>query len=118
MRRFSLFPALAFALVGAGPGLAQSRAERADLECIMVSFYMASDEDPGTQEAGLIGSFYFLGKLQAANPRRDLEAELTREMARVKPGDFAAIGERCLGELEARGKALEIMGANMEAKER
>jgi hypothetical protein len=86
-----------------------------DIHCLTVASILASNADPKIQNAGVMASLYFLGKLDGRTPTLDLESRLKDELLKYNPQDLQADATRCGGELAVRGKAISDIGARLKA---
>ena len=106
--------AAAIALAGAAlPAAAQDDAAGKDLRCMIITMSLMSSNDPTQQQQGLMGTLYYVGRLDGRTPDLDLEARLRGEVAQLTPQVMAAEAQRCSAQLIARGKALQDIGAHL-----
>jgi hypothetical protein len=86
-----------------------------DIRCLAVAATLASNADPKIQNAGVMASLYYLGKVDGRTPNLDLENRLKQELLQLQPQDLQADAVRCGAELARRGKAVSDIGARLKA---
>ena len=105
-----LFMAAAVAAAGDQAGF--------DMRC-MVATQMAHQQVEGELKAAtMLSVMFFFGRVDASMPPAELERALDAETAALKGQPLGALLQQCGRFMEGRGKALEAIGARLEAKER
>ena len=84
-----------------------------DLRCMAVMAKINQLPDPRHQLESLIGGYYYLGRLNAANPGIDLAQSTAAAYAKMSPSEFLAETTRCETEMQAQGHAISSIGAAM-----
>ncbi|HKD46984.1 MAG TPA: hypothetical protein VKB67_04820 [Rhizomicrobium sp.] len=108
-------PAVTCALLATNSGAAAD-ATTNDVHCYIVYMQMGSSKEPGVQSAGIMGTLYFMGKLDGRNPDLDLENAILTEIPKLRGGVFNDEAARCQSELQARGQAETAMGKDMQQR--
>lgn len=95
-------------------GASYTAPDLADARCTAAYAILASSTDPKVQQAGILGTAYFVGKLYGRSPGIDVEAILRVVGMDVKRAqqDYLA---RCGTELQAMGTTLIKAGNALEA---
>jgi len=84
-----------------------------DVRCLIVYMQISSSTDPKLQTAGLIGTMYWLGRLDGRAPDMDLESQIISELKTMVGERFRAEARRCGEILVVKGKATVDMGHDM-----
>ena len=84
--------------------------ERGDARCLAAFGLLANEPKPELQRASQMGALFFYGKLLGRNPRIDLRAAMM-EAATVAGPQVKAELQRCGGELQRSGEAMQAVGA-------
>ena len=100
--------------LAAAPALAENLTQN-DVRCAIIAFNMAGSDNPNFRTQGVMGSLYYLGKLDGRTPGLDLEARVRAEVTKMTPEQSKIEGQRCAAELGQRSKALQEMGARLAA---
>jgi hypothetical protein len=87
-----------------------------DVHCLMVYMQMGAVPDPRMQTGGLIGTLYFMGKLDGRAPDLDVESLILAELPKMKDESFRIEAQRCAKELQARGDKETAMGQDLTAR--
>ena len=103
-----------FCLVAAAP--APDPETRADLRCFIAISALTGSEDAATQQAGMIGSRYFLGRIDGRSPGLDLENAIAAEAADMDEAQQKALLESCGAQLAKRGSEVVAAGERLEAR--
>lgn len=112
----SVVPALlAVSLLGAGPAAADTKSTAAasiagDVHCVVIGLILFRSTDTTAQTAGLIMTYYYLGRLDGRTPKPDLEHLISVEAKKMTPADMQADQARCGTELDAKSRALQLIG--------
>jgi hypothetical protein len=107
-----LMLAVAAALIAATPAFADPTSD--DVHCFILAIRMAGSDNGNVKLSGTMGSFYWLGKLNARSPGLNLEQNVMAEFPKMT-GDFLkAEASRCGAELLAEGEAEANMGQNLQ----
>lgn len=112
-----LFLAAAFlcgALLAASSAAADPDTD--DVHCFIVAIKMADSDQPALQTSGLMGQFYWMGKLDGRSPGTDMETAVMAELPKMLGDLFQRESARCTMELRARGKAEVEMGRDMQQR--
>jgi hypothetical protein len=122
MRSIAIFAVLMSAAIASASSSQAQNADPADaqnladLHCVIVSFNMLANQNSTAQVAGMISAMYWLGRLDGRSPDYDLESRIVEEIAKLKSEDLQAEAQRCGAHLQARGKVLTEMGADLRKK--
>ena len=98
------------------PASAVADATTDDLHCYIVSTELIASKDSLRQTAGLMGAFYFSGKLDGRTPELDLENRVMAELPKLTGDTLRAEQMRCGAELKTRGQAAAAMGKDMQQR--
>jgi hypothetical protein len=105
---------LAGLLLGAGPAYADTKSPAAtaagDVHCVVIGLLLVRSTDTSAQTAGLIMTYYYLGRLDGRTPKPDLEHLISVESKKMTPADVQADQTRCGSELDAKSRALQQIG--------
>jgi hypothetical protein len=87
----------------------------ADARCVAAYAIQASSTDANTQQSGMFGTIYFVGKLKGRSPNLDIEAILRVVGMEVKRAqqDYLA---RCGVEMQVMGATLIKAGNTLQAE--
>jgi hypothetical protein len=86
------------------------------VHCFIVAIKMADSNQPALQTSGLMGQFYWMGKLDGRSPGTDMETAVMAELPKMLGDLFQREYARCDQELRARGKAEVEMGRDMQRR--
>jgi len=119
-------PLLAVLLIGALTGIHASAADaeppppgaaatqvNGDARCLVVAMVMSRSPEPKTQQAALLASYYYFGRLDGLSTRIDLEALLATAAGQMTLEQVWAEAPRCSAELAARGRYLAAIGQHL-----
>jgi hypothetical protein len=81
-----------------------------DTRCLLVGILLAAKDDPTVSSAGLMASFYYLGRLDGHAPNADLAKSVLDQIAKLKPEDYDALAKSCGAILKERGQAMTAAG--------
>jgi hypothetical protein len=117
----SVFAAILVGLLAAAPTPDAAAAPVAvdtasDVRCLIVTFKATSSENPAAKTAGLIGSMYFLGRLDGRTPNADLESQIIAQIKTMTSADYKAEAVRCGEILVVKGKTTTDMGHDLMKK--
>jgi hypothetical protein len=107
----TLFMAALGALTMASPALADPNID--DVHCFLVAIKMADSNQPALQTRGLMGQFYWMGKLDGRTPGIDTETAVMAELPKMLGELFEREYARCDKELRTRGNAELEMGQDL-----
>lgn len=97
------------AAFGIGPAAAaQDEAISSDARCIAA--FGALIQIPAYKDAAGAGLLYFLGRLDARDPKLDLVAAVRHETERMDRTEYMTEAQRCGALLKQRGEALKAAG--------
>lgn len=85
-----------------------------DIECLVFTYMVASSSNQSEANAGALGAFYFLGKIDGTSPGADLDGPVAASFTGLKQGDLDALGKRCFAELQSRSAKVTAMGAQLQ----
>lgn len=102
--------AIAFsaAFAAAIPVAAQSD-DATDLRCFVVASVLMNSSDRNQRAAGIIGSLYFMGRLDGRSPGLDWDKRLTAEMAALSGSDLSSVSATCGAIMAAQGRRMGEM---------
>ena len=115
LRSFRVYLFAVYALLGTSVS-AMADANLDDVRCLMVYMQMGATDDPRMQTGGLIGTLYFMGKLDGRAPDLDVESLILAELPKMKEESFRIEAQRCAKELQARGDKETAMGQDLTAR--
>jgi len=109
---------LAAAMMGAsvmgasimGAGAARADENSDDVRCLIIFMQMSNAQAPAAQTGGLIGSFYYMGKLDARSRDLDLEKMILAEVSNMSENSFKQDAARCGNDMTKRGQAAADLG--------
>jgi hypothetical protein len=105
--------AVSSALTAVVPATAQSD-DATDLRCFAVASVLMNSSDRNQRAAGLIGSLYFMGRLDGRSPTLDWNKRLTAEMAAMSGSDLTAASAACGAIMAAQGRRMGEMGKEVQ----
>jgi hypothetical protein len=105
--------AVSSALVAAIPAAAQSD-DATDLRCFVVASVLMNSSDRNQRAAGVIGSLYFMGRLDGRSPSLDWNKRLTAEMAAMSGSDISTVSAACGAIMAAQGRRMGEMGKEVQ----
>ena len=100
-------------LAEAGPAIDDTAS---DVRCLIAYMQISSSSDPKLQTAGMIGTMYWLGRLDGRAPGINLESQIISEMKTMVGDRFRAEARRCGEILVAKGKVTTDMGRDLVKK--
>ena len=112
MKKIILGVALA-AMMG---GTARADAVTDDVHCLLIFMQMSNVQAQAAQTGGLIGSFYYMGKLDGRAAGLDLESLIMAEIPKMTEAGFQADAKRCGEEMTRRGNAASDMGKDLQIR--
>jgi hypothetical protein len=95
-------------MIGMGAAHADENSE--DVRCLIIFMQMSNAQVPAAQTGGLIGSFYYMGKLDARSRDLDLEKMILTEVANMSENSFKQDAARCGSDMTKRGQAAADLG--------
>jgi hypothetical protein len=107
MKRLILGAALALAMTA---GAARADETTDDVHCLVVFMQMSNAKEQAARTGGLIGSFYYLGKLDQRSRGLDLESLIVTEVAKSTEASFKADAARCGADMTKRGQDAADLG--------
>ena len=108
MKKLILGLGMAAAMMSCGTARADEISE--DVRCLVIFMQMSNAQVPAAQTGGLIGSFYYMGKLDARSRDLDLEKLILTEVANMSENSFKADATRCGNDMTKRGQAAADLG--------
>ncbi|MDZ4373930.1 MAG: hypothetical protein U1C74_21250 [Phenylobacterium sp.] len=111
-----ILAALAVLSAPAGPALAQSAGDTADVRCLMVLQVVGND--PKQAEQAARGVYFYLGRLTARGPATRIEGLVRAEAARLPAQQAQAELKRCGAELNARTQEYQAVNKRLAASAR
>lgn len=88
-----------------------------DVHCFIVYMQMGANvQEPNLRMAMVMGSTYFMGKIDGRMPKLDLENAVLAESPKLAGDTYRTEVERCGQELQARGEAERAMGNDLQQK--
>jgi hypothetical protein len=109
MKKLILGSAMAAAMM-MGSGAAHADQTSDDVRCLVIFMQMSNAQAPAAQTGGLIGSFYYMGKLDARSRDLDLEKLILTEVANMSENSFKQDAARCGNDMTKRGQAAADLG--------
>jgi hypothetical protein len=100
--------AVSSALAAAVPAAAQND-DATDLRCFVVASVLMNSTDRSQRAAGVIGSLYFMGRLDGRSPTLDWNKRLTAEMAALSGSDLSSVSASCGAIMAAQGRRMGEM---------
>ena len=91
-------------------GAAQADETSDDVRCLVIFMQMSNAQAQAAQTGGLIGSFYYMGKLDARSRDLDLEKLILTEVANMSENSFKQDAARCGNDMTKRGQAAADLG--------
>jgi hypothetical protein len=88
----------------------------ADTSCFVATLTMLESPDPAVSAAGQVALMYWLGKIDGADPTLDLEVRIAEIAPTMTREIVARELIRCGGEMMARGREVQEMGARLAAR--
>ena len=93
-----------------GSGAARADETSEDVRCLIIFMQMSNAQAQAAQTGGLIGSFYYMGKLDARSRDLDLEKLILTEVANMSENSFKQDAARCGNDMTKRGQAAADLG--------
>lgn len=106
MKRLLLGVLVALAMTGG----ARADETSDDVRCLIVFMRMSNAQEQPARTGGLIGSFYYLGKLDQRSRGLDLEKLIEGETAKMTEASFKADAARCGRDMTRRGQDAADLG--------
>jgi hypothetical protein len=103
--KYLLSAACVAALMTATTARADDEAIANDARCIAV--FAAMVQMPQYKDAAGAGLLYYLGRLDARDPKLDLVAAVKHEAARMDRTEYMVVAQRCGSTLKQRNDALK-----------
>jgi len=91
-------------------GAARADENSDDVRCLIIFMQMSNAQAPAAQTGGLIGSFYYMGKLDARSRDLDLEKLILTEVSNMSENSFKQDAARCGSDMTKRGQAAADLG--------
>lgn len=113
MRRILALTLMPFTLAAAPPLDAETTK---DVRCLLAVSSLVGSDNQAAQMSALIGSQYFLGRIDGRSPNLDLEAALTAEAPKLNQTEMKFLFQSCGEMLKQRGLALKAIGEHMQVK--
>jgi len=85
----------------------------ADARCVAVGIRAAETPDSRQKSTGLLMALYFIGRLDGRDPKLDLEALLSEQLAKMTAADFETEGTRCGNYLGSKGAEITRVGQDL-----
>jgi hypothetical protein len=101
---------VAFAAMAMGTAPAHADANSEDVRCLIIFMQMSNASAQAAQTGGLIGSFYYMGKLDGRSLGMDLEKLILTEVSQMSEVSFQADAKRCGDDMTKRGQAAADLG--------
>jgi hypothetical protein len=106
--------AAAIALAAGGAAQAEPDATRSDVRCLLAFSTML--KNPAYKDAAGAGLFYFVGRIDARDPKFDLGAAMKREIGNMQTSDYVTEAQRCGAVLKQRNEDLKAAGEAAKAR--
>src|SRR5689334_22708996 len=90
-------------------------ATRSDVRCFIVVSSLADSNDDAAKTAGMMGTEYYLGRIDGRSPGLDLEAAVARELP-ISATHNANLLRSCGALMQKRGSEVEAVGRRLQAK--
>ncbi len=87
-----------------------------DVHCLIVYLKVESSQQTAVQQTGMLGSFYFLGKLDGRADKRDLTKLLLTQTPRMTGALLKSEVARCGVEMDKRADAAGAMFAAIQLR--
>jgi len=113
MKKWILGAAAAVTMMGPtlmGSGAARADETGDDVRCLIIFMQMSNAQAQAAQTGGLIGSFYYMGKLDARSRDLNLEKMILTEVANMSENSFKQDAARCGNDMTKRGQAAADLG--------
>lgn len=81
-----------------------------DVRCLVIFMQMSNAQAQAAQTGGLIGAFYYMGKLDARSRDLDLEKLILTEVGNMSENSFKQDAARCGNDMTKRGQAAADLG--------
>lgn len=101
---------MAFAAMAMATAPAHADANSEDVRCLIIFMQMSNASAQAAQTGGLIGSFYYMGKLDGRSQGMDLEKLILTEVSQMSEVSFQADAKRCGDDMTKRGQAAADLG--------
>lgn len=108
MKKMILGAAFAAMAMGTAPAHADANSE--DVRCLIIFMQMSNASAQAAQTGGLIGSFYYMGKLDGRSQGMDLEKMILTEVSQMSEVSFQADAKRCGDDMTKRSQAAADLG--------
>jgi hypothetical protein len=83
----------------------------ADVRCVLIGMQMIGLPDVAQHSNGMMTVMYYLGKLDRANPKLDIEGLIVHEAAKMTIAESQSEARRCGNALIEKGKLLRRIGS-------
>jgi hypothetical protein len=93
--------------------MAQDADTVADVRCVAVGIRSAELPDSRQKSTGLLMALYFIGRLDGRDPKLDLEALLSEQLAKMSAADFTTEATRCGNSLATKGAQITKVGQDL-----
>lgn len=115
--RTSLVTAALLIVMAAGMRMAKaedaSDSGAGDLRCLAIMAKINQLPDARHQLESLIGGYYYLGRVTAANPGLELPSATAEAFGRMSASEFLTETDRCEKDMQSRGKSMSGIAAAM-----
>ena len=111
MRLIGLAVLAPFAVAAAPP---VDGSTRDDVRCLVAVVSLTASEDTEVKLAGLLGSQYFLGRIDGRDPDLDIEAAIRQEQSHLDEAEISSLLRSCGQLMQDRGEALEAIGNRLD----
>src|SRR5690349_24106222 len=108
MKKLILSLGAAAAMMSCGTARADETSE--DVRCLVIFMQMSNAQAQAAQTGGLIGSFYYMDKLDGRSQGLDLEKWILTEVANMSENSFKQDAARCGNDMTKRGQAAADLG--------
>ena len=108
MKKLILGLGAAAAMMSCGAARADETSD--DVRCLVIFMQMSNAQAQAAQTGGLIGSFYYMGKLDGRAQGTDLEKLILDETTQMTEASFKADAKRCGDDMTRRGQAAADLG--------
>jgi len=116
--RFTLI--LLFAVISVGSSFAAAADSTNDVRCLVALSRLAEVNeqtrqlsDQAVQTTMLLGTMYYMGKLEGRDPRLNVESAMVEQAGRMNLQQLQSEFMRCGGELQSVGKKWDEIGQNL-----
>ena len=85
------------------------------LRCLVATNMLAQNKESAVATAGLMGSLYFLGRLDPALEEVEAERQLIEMITKLDAAELQRDLERCGAEMKTKGAMLQRIGQKIKA---